>query len=191
MAPLLSQPPPGSVLASVPMRRTAALPLIAAAALLLGGCDALQRTDSWVGGMAPYRIDIVQGNVITREQAALIRPGMSRLQVRDILGTPLIADPFHANRWDYLFTMRRAGTDVQRRSVVVLFEGDAVKSIEAPELPSERDFVAAIGRPVTGTAPRLELSEAERAALPTPARREAPPTEPVGPVREYPPLERP
>jgi len=172
------------------MRRTAVLLSIAAVATLLAGCEALQRTDSWVGEMAPYRIDIVQGNVITREQAALIRPGMSRLQVRDILGTPLIADPFHANRWDYLFTMRRAGTDVQRRSVVVLFEADAVKSIEAPELPSERDFVATISRPLTAAVPRLELTDEERAALPVPPKREAPPSEPVGPVRDYPPLER-
>ena len=173
------------------MRRITVLLPIATLAALLAGCESLQRTDSWVGEMAPYRIDIVQGNVITREQAALIRPGLSRLQVRDILGTPLIADPFHASRWDYLFTMRRAGTDVQRRGVVVLFEGDVVKSIEAPELPSERDFVASISRPLSRAVPRLELTEEERAALPVPPAREAPPAEPVGPVREYPPLESP
>jgi outer membrane protein assembly factor BamE len=172
------------------MRRTVVLLSIVSAAVLLAGCESLQRTDSWVGELAPYRIDIVQGNVVTSEQAALIRPGMSRLQVRDILGTPLIADPFHANRWDYLFTMRRAGAEPQRRSVVVLFEGDTVKSIEAPELPSERDFVAAISRPSPSAAPKLELTEEERAALPVPPKREAPPSEPVGPVRDYPPLER-
>ena len=158
-------------------------------ALPLGGCEALQRTDSFLGFITPYRIDIVQGNAVTREQAALIKPGLSRLQVRDIMGTPLIADPFHASRWDYIFTLRRPGAQPQRRSVVVTFEADVVKAIEAPELPSERDFVASISRFKDLRAPKLELSEEERAALPMPPKREAAPVEPVGPVREYPPLE--
>ena len=101
-----------------------------------------------------------------------------------------MADPFHANRWDYIFTLRRPNTDVQRRSVVVMFDGDVVKSIEAPELPSEREFVASISRFKDPRAPKLELSEDERKALPMPVRREAPPAEPMGPVREYPPLEQ-
>jgi outer membrane protein assembly factor BamE len=168
------------------MRR---LLLILCAVLPLAGCEALQRTDSLFGLITPYRIDIVQGNAITKEQAALIKPGLSRLQVRDVLGTPLVADPFHANRWDYIFTLRRPGAEPQRRSVVVHFDGDVVKSIEAPELPSERDFVASISRYKNLRAPKLELSEEERAALPPPPRREAPAAEPMGPVRSYPPLE--
>lgn len=161
------------------------LPVLA----LLAGCDSLQRTDSFMGFITPYRIDIVQGNAITKEQAALIRPGMTRLQVRDVLGSPLLADPFHASRWDYLFTLRRPGTEPQRRSVVVLFDGDRVKSIQAADLPSERDFVASLSRYKDPRAPRLELDEQERAALPPPVRREAPAPEPIGPVRTYPPLE--
>lgn len=170
------------------MRLFAAL-LPLATALLLAGCDSLQRTDSLLGVITPYRIDIVQGNAITKEQAALIKPGSTRLQVRDIFGTPLVADPFHANRWDYIFALRRPGAELQRRSVVVYFEGDIVKSVEAPELPSEREFVSSISRFKDLTLPRLELTEAERAALPVPPKREAPPAEPVGPVRDYPPLE--
>jgi outer membrane protein assembly factor BamE len=159
------------------------------AAGLLAGCESLQRTDSLFGLITPYRIDIVQGNAITREQAALVQPGMSRLQVRDILGTPLLTDPFHAQRWDYLFTLRRPNTEPQRRSVVVLFENDVVKQIEAGELPSEREFVASISRFRDLRAPKLELSEEERKALPIPPRPPAPPAEAVGPVRSYPPLE--
>ena len=160
------------------------------AGTLLTGCESLQRTDSFLGFITPYRIDIVQGNAVTREQAAAVRPGQTRLQVRDILGTPLLTDPFHADRWDYIFTLRRPNTDVQRRSVVVRFEGDVVKSIEAPELPSERDFVASISRFKDPRAPKLELTEDERKALPPPVRREAQSVEPVGPVRDYPPLEK-
>jgi outer membrane protein assembly factor BamE len=171
------------------MRRSLAITGLLAAAALLGGCESLQRTDSFLGLITPYRIDIVQGNAITREQAALVRPGLTRLQVRDILGTPLIADPFHANRWDYIFSLRRPNTEVQRRSVVVHFDGDVVKSVEVPELPTEREFVASISRFKDLRVPKLELTEEERQALPPPPRREAPPAEPVGPVRDYPPLE--
>ena len=110
--------------------------------LALVGCQALQRTDSLVGFITPYRIDIVQGNAITKEQAEALKPGLTRLQVKDLLGTPLMADPFHASRWDYIFTLRRPNAVLQRRSVVVLFDGDLVKSVEAPDLPSEREFVA-------------------------------------------------
>lgn len=170
-------------------RRVGALLAVLALAGGLSGCESLQRTDSLFGLITPYRIDIVQGNAITKEQAELIKPGMSRLQVRDILGTPLLTDPFHAERWDYLFTLRRPNMPLQRRSVVVRFEGDVVKGIEAGELPSEREFVASISRFKDLRTPKLELSEDERKALPIPPRPPAPPAEPVGPVRSYPPLE--
>ena len=167
-----------------------ALPVALATVWLLAGCESLQRTDSFLGIITPYRIDIVQGNAITQEQAALVKPGLTRLQVRDVLGTPLLADPFHANRWDYLFTLRRPNTEAQRRHVVVHFEGDVVKSIEAPGLPSEREFVASISRFRDLRQPKLELTEEERKALPLPPPRVAPPAEPMGAVREYPPLEK-
>jgi outer membrane protein assembly factor BamE len=73
--------------------------------------------------------------------------------------------------------------------VVVRFNADVVATIEAPELPSEQEFVASISRYRNLRAPKLELTAEERAALPTPPRREAPPAEPMGAVREYPPLE--
>lgn len=173
------------------MRRLFAPLALVAASSLLAGCESLDRTDSLFGLITPYRIDIVQGNAITKEQAALVRPGLSRLQVRDILGTPLIADPFHGDRWDYIFTIRRDGLPSQRRSVVVWFEGDALKTIEAPDLPSERDFVQGISvsrkKP---EVPVLELTEAQRKALPPPPKREeaAAPAAPAGPTRSYPPL---
>jgi outer membrane protein assembly factor BamE len=174
------------------MRRTLAPALLVAAGALLAGCESLDRTDSLFGVITPYRIDIVQGNVITKEQLALISPGATRLQVRDVFGTPLLTDPFHADRWDYLFTLRRPGTEPQRRAVVVLFDGERVKSVQAPpDLPSEQEFVASIARPLGGRAVRLELSEEERRALPPPAPVAAPTTLPApqGPARSYPPLE--
>ena len=160
-----------------------------AAVGMLAGCESLQRTDSFLGVITPYRIDIVQGNAVTKEQLELLKPGLTRLQVRDILGTPLLTDPFHAHRWDYVFSLRRPNTDVQRRGVVVFFEGDRVASFQATELPSEREFVASISRFKDVKERKLELTEEERRALPPPVKREAAPAEPVGAVREYPPLE--
>jgi outer membrane protein assembly factor BamE len=147
--------------------------------------------DSFLGLITPYRMDIVQGNVVTKEQAELVKPGMSRAQVRDILGSPMLADMFHADRWDYAFTIRRQGTPAQRRSVVAHFSGDKLERLEAPDLPTEREFVASISRVrSTRPAPNLELSAEQRQALPAPPRAApaaAPP--PAGALREYPPLE--
>lgn len=174
-----------------PFAPAAAAALVAASALL-AGCGTLDGSDSLLSRITPYRIDIVQGNVVTKEQLAVIRPGLTRLQVRDVLGSPLLTDPFHADRWDYLFTLRRPGTELQRRAVVVFFEGDRVKSVQAPaDLPSERDFVASIGRPLSQRPLKLELTEAERQALPRPAPVATPaaPPAPQGPARSYPPLE--
>ena len=117
----------------------------------------------FIAFVAPYKPDIVQGNVVTTEQIAQVKPGMTRAQVRDILGSPLITDPFHGDRWDYVFTLRRQGFDDQQRSFVVLFEKDAVLKIDAPTLPSEDEFVASISRKkLPTTTPKLELTDAEQ-----------------------------
>jgi outer membrane protein assembly factor BamE len=152
---------------------------------------ALQSGDALFGGViTPYRMDIVQGNVVTQEQAALAKPGMSRAQVRDTLGSPMLTDLFHADRWDYIFTIRRQGTAPQRRDVIVYFKDDKLDRIEAGELPTERDFVASISRPLAAReAPVLEVTEAQKKALPKPVKPPAEPVVPMGAVRSYPPLE--
>ena len=99
------------------MSRTLLLTCALAAGTLLTGCESLQRTDSFLGFITPYRIDIVQGNAITKEQASLIKPGLSKLQVRDILGTPLLTSVFHADRWEYVFTLKRQGVEPQARKL--------------------------------------------------------------------------
>lgn len=169
-----------------------ALTACACASILLStGCASSRHTDDgFFARITPYRIEIVQGNVVTSEQAARVRPGQTRAQVRDILGTPLITDPFHADRWDYLFTIRRDGLPAQRRSVVVWFDGDRLKTIEAPDLPTEREFVQGISVSRKKPEPRvLELTDEQRKALPLPPPREAAPVaEAAGPVRNFPPL---
>lgn len=160
--------------------------------LMLAACSSLQSSDNLFGVITPYRVEVVQGNVVTKEQAALIKPGMGRAQVRDILGSPLLTDIFHADRWDYVFTIRRQGAEPQQRKIVVLFQDDKVSKFEAGELPSEREFVNSIDVAKTGrSVPQLELTEEQLKALPIPPKPE--PTladaPPQGPARSYPPLE--
>lgn len=158
----------------------------------LGGCASLQSEGNLLGVITPYRIDIVQGNVVTKEQLALVRPGMSRTQVRDLLGSPMVTDLFHADRWDYVFTIDRPGTAPQRRNIVAQFEGERLQKMIAPDdLPTEREFVATISRTKgEAKAPPLELTEEERKALPVPPKPAAePPAAPGGATRTYPPLE--
>src|SRR5512133_831953 len=131
--------------------------------LLVGltACGSLdQASNRMVSVVTPYKIDIVQGNFVSREQAEALTPGMSRLQVREILGTPLLVSIFHADRWDYVFTFKRQGLEPQSRRVTVFFNGDILSKVEADVLPSEAEFVASLdsGRRA-GAVPVLEMSE--------------------------------
>lgn len=166
--------------------------LALAAAASLAGCSSLQSSDNFLGVITPYRVEVVQGNVLTKEQVAVVKPGMTRAQVRDVLGSPLLTDTFHANRWDYVFTIKRQGAEPQQRSVVVLFDGDKMLSINAPELPGEREFVESIDTFKTSrNAPPLALTDEQLKALPVPPKPPEPAASaPEGPVRAYPPLER-
>lgn len=168
------------------------LPIGLAAIALLAGCGSVSPTaDKLLGVITPYRIDITQGNVVTKEMIVQVKPGMSRAQVRDVLGSPMMASAFHADRWDYVFTLRRPGVEPQRRSVVVHFKGDALDRIEAPDLPSEQEFVASIRRSREGgSEPVLALTDEQKKALPPPVKTEsAAVAQPQGPARSYPPLE--
>lgn len=168
----------------------------AAAAVLVAGCSSwTTEGGSILGLVTPHRVDIQQGNVVTQEQVARLKPGMNRLQVRDILGSPLLADPFHADRWDYVFTLRQSGRPLQRRNVALSFNGDILKDIEAPELPTEREFIDSIAR--TGrivAAADLELTPEQLRSLPiAPRGAPLPPASgipnPIPPNRTFPPLE--
>ena len=169
-----------------------ALPL---AAGLLSGCTLISRTmsEGITSVITPYKVEVVQGNVVTKEKLAQVHAGSTRNDVRDALGSPLLADPFHAERWDYVFTIKRQGTEPQKRSVVIWFDGDTVKSIDAPELPTEEEFVASITRQRNQPLPerKLTLSDEERAALPVPKAPAPTDTAPLGANRSYPPLETP
>jgi len=116
--------------------------------LVAAGCttsvDETQR--AWMNKIfRPYVPDVIQGNFISSEQYSKLQVGMSREQVRQILGTPLLADYFHANRWDYIFEFQRAGQKMgKERRVTVFFEGDKVSKFDGDALPTEVELVAEI-----------------------------------------------
>jgi outer membrane protein assembly factor BamE len=159
--------------------------------ICLTGCASLQSSDNFLGVVTPYRVEVVQGNVVTKEQIDAVKPGMARQQVRDILGSPLLTDVFHADRWDYVFTIRRQGAEPQARRVVALFDGDKLKSIDGGgDLPAERDFVASIDTFKTArNAAPLALTEAQLKALPVPVKPADAPAPALVTPRTYPPLE--
>ena len=167
------------------------LALAAASLAALAGCQSLSSDSGVVNLLTPYKMEIVQGNVITSEQVAAVRPGLTRAQVRDVLGSPLLADPFHAARWDYVFTIRRQGAEPQLRRVIVRFKADVLDTIEGGAgLPSEHEFVTSIDTFKTArNSPPLVLTEEQIKALPATVRPPPPEPPPPVPARTYPPLE--
>jgi len=175
--------------------RSPRFPLLVLALVAMGGCSTLGSTGDTVAKAAqsvrPYKIDIVQGNVVTREQLAVLRPGMPRAMVQDVLGSSLLASVFHANRWDYVFTLKRQGAEPQSRRVTVFFNNDALERIEADELPSEAEFVSTLkSSPNKGPLPTLSAPEDKLQQFPAPADPKASTPPPAAATPSvYPPLE--
>lgn len=149
-----------------------------------------------VNWITPYKVEIVQGNFVSREQVELLKPGMTRDQVRQVLGTPLLASVFHADRWDYVFTLKRQGVEPQALRLTVFFKGEALERFEGDTMPSESDFVAKLdSRRKLGKVPVLELTEEQlQAAEKKPAATAtSTPTPAVSApsAASYPPLESP
>ncbi|MCD9124070.1 outer membrane protein assembly factor BamE, partial [Cupriavidus sp. UGS-1] len=120
--------------------------LLAAITLASAACSTYDSTSRKIANaITPYRINIVQGNFVSREAAAQLREGMTRDQVQFLLGTPLLTDVFHANRWDYVFSFKRGNTQVvQQRRFTVFFDNDRLVRFGGDELPSEYELIAEI-----------------------------------------------
>jgi outer membrane protein assembly factor BamE len=134
--------------------------IAAALAATLAGCSTYDSvTQKIAQSITPYRITVVQGNFVSQEAASQMQAGMSRDQVKALLGTPLLTDMFHADRWDYVFYFKRGSTSVvQQRDFTVFFTGDRVSSWTGGEnLPSNLELLAEIdgdkGRKVAAPAP--------------------------------------
>ena len=90
------------------------------------------------GGGCVYRLTVQQGNLVDEDKVAQIEVGMTRKQVRFLLGTPLVDDPFHRDRWDYLYYVR-PGRDDPREThwITVYFEGDIVSRLVRDDPPDD------------------------------------------------------
>jgi outer membrane protein assembly factor BamE len=90
--------------------------------------------------LTPYTIEVQQGNYVTQEMTAQLKPGLTRDQVRFVLGTPLVSDVFHDDRWDYIFTRRRANSqEVEVRRIAVYFEDGKLKRVEGDVVAAASD----------------------------------------------------
>jgi outer membrane protein assembly factor BamE len=114
-----------------------------------------------------YRMDIQQGNLLDPEQVDQVEVGMTRSQVRFLLGTPMVIDAFEPDRWDYVYSLRRGHSrKVAKRHLVVWFEGDKVARIEEP-IPIPRPASPAPPAPASATTP---ASASKPADAPSPAQ---------------------
>jgi len=96
---------------------------------------------------SPYRPDIQQGNFVSEEMLSQLKAGMTQDQVRFIFGTPLLTDPFHAERWDYPFRLARGNGEITTSRVVVFFKDGKVDHFEGGNLPTEKEYIARIAGP--------------------------------------------
>jgi outer membrane protein assembly factor BamE len=161
-----------------------------ALAWALAACSGLDGASRSVSGIVgAYKMDVVQGNFVSSEQLDKLKAGMGRQAVRDLLGTPLLRSVFHAERWDYVFSFKRAGEPQQLRKMTVFFKGDLVERFEADALPTEAAFISSLyaGRK-PDKLPALEASE-ELLKQFAPAPKRAAPKPMPEPPANYPPLE--
>ncbi len=107
--------------------------MIALILICLGGCGA-------VGFPGVYKINIEQGNIITQDMVDELKPGMSRRQVRFILGTPLVEDSFNQDRWDYSYITRNGQDVLAEQQLTVFFEGDSLNRFTGSLIPSDKSL---------------------------------------------------
>jgi outer membrane protein assembly factor BamE len=138
----------------------AALSLILVLGVLLGGAGCV------------YRPNIQQGNLLKTEDVDQVTAGMTRSQVRYLLGTPMLADPFNPQRWDYIYTHQRGrNRNRDRAHFIVWFEGDKVSRVEKPDLP--------------------DLPQLSEQQIKAPAQADTPPPPPTPPAEPALPASRP
>ncbi len=104
--------------------RIATIGLLLIIASMLAGCFTM------------YRVDIPQGNIVTPTMVAMLKPGMTRRQVRFVLGTPLVMDPFHPDRWDYFYSLSKDGGPAVQHHMALFFSNDTLLSASGDLAPA-------------------------------------------------------
>jgi outer membrane protein assembly factor BamE len=176
--------------------------LIVMACVLVGACSSNPGLSASavnpVNWITPYKIDVIQGNFVSKEQVEQLQTGMTRDQVKAVLGTPLMASLFHADRWDYVFTFKRQGVESQSFKYTVFFKNDLLERFAGDTMPSETEFISKLSnKRKLGAVPPLEATEeqlkaAEKSAASQPGQPSLPdaallPADAAATV--YPPLE--
>ncbi len=111
------------------MRRLSIITAVSIA-VLLSGC------------IRPYSIDVQQGNVVTSEQLERLKIGMTKREVRYLLGSPLVVDPFHNDRWEYYYSFRAGRSkQAEHRRVTIVFDSDAFREVQGDIIAGESDSV--------------------------------------------------
>ena len=121
------------------------------ASLILGGCSERFHI--------VHKIDVQQGNVITQDKVDHLEPGMSRNQVQFVMGSPIVVDVFHQDRWEYLYYLKPGYGEVTQERVSVHFDGDSLASITGTMLPSETGPDPEAAKQVTVVVPPQERIE--------------------------------
>ena len=153
--------------------------LAAIAALLLVSCGSAKLS---APGISPYRMEIQQGNFVTQEMMSQLKIGMSKDQVRFVLGTPLITDSFHADRWDYVFRRQKSGSrELEHHKLSVLFEEGKLARVDSDVMPAASVDAAGVKTPE-------QKPEAPAAKSPAAAAK---PEEPKKPATSAAPESRP
>ncbi len=142
---------------------------------LTAGCSSTPQITSY---LTPYKIDVRQGNFVSQEMVAQLKPGQTKDQVRFILGTPLVADMFHADRWDYVYRFQPGKGETQLRRVVVFFSEGKLARVGGDVIANEPG-----GAEAQAAAPTPRMIEIaadpgarngeEKKAAPPPEKKEA------------------
>jgi outer membrane protein assembly factor BamE len=106
--------------------------VLALVAALAAGCSWVPR----IPGITPYRMEIQQGNFVSQEMVSQLKPGMTKEQVRFILGTPMVTDIFHSDRWDYVYWRETSSGVREQRKLTVLFEKGELARLDGDVVPS-------------------------------------------------------
>jgi outer membrane protein assembly factor BamE len=138
--------------------------------VVLSGCQRMPT----LPGLTPYKVDIQQGNYVTQDMVDKLKPGMSKSQVRFALGTPLVVDAFHADRWDYIYVLQKRGRVTEQRRIVAVFGDDKLLRIDGDVMPAAANAAPASApaptpaAAVTPSATASPMTTANDAAAPTP-----------------------
>lgn len=117
------------------------------AAAALGGCSPPQF-------IQPYRMDIQQGNFISQEMVSQLKPGMTKEQVRFVLGTPLVTDIFHADRWDYVYYRDNRRGPREERKIAVVFENGKLARVVGDVVAAQPKAEPGVAAPASPARPR-------------------------------------